>query len=302
MAVPYQEDSVKRIAVIALAAVAVLAILGVGISQALQDNENGAATTDANEQSFAVAEAGAVTVTVQSGRISVVSIQRVEGWTPKVVRQSGPRVRVEFVNGAARRVFVAEFAGGELVTRVRRSNGQTTSSSVSSSSVSSSSVTSSSVTSSTGATSSTVDDDATSTTFDDDNTSTTIDDDVTSTTFDDDDDTTSTTLDDDVTSTTFDDNTSTTFDDDDDTTSTTVREETPPTDRSVTYQVANAGSVTVRISDSQLELLDVTANAGWNFEVDDAGGDRVRVEFERGDDDVEFRLQFHGSELRLEIG
>ncbi len=289
----------KRVALIALAAVAVLAILGVGISQALQDDDDGAATTDANEQSFAVAEAGAVTVTVQSGRISVVSIQRVEGWTPKVVRQSGPRVRVEFVNGAARRVFVAEFAGGELVTRVRRSNGQTTSSSVSSSSVSSSSVTSSSVTSSTGATSSTVDDDATSTTFDGDNTSTTIDDDGTSTTFDDD-DTTSTTFDDDVTSTTFDENTSTTFDDD--TTSTTVREETPPTDRSVTYQVANAGSVTVRISDSQLELLDVTANAGWDFEVDDAGGDRVRVEFERGDDDVEFRLQFHGSELRLEIG
>ena len=289
----------KRVALIALAAVAVLAILGVGVSQALQDNENGAATADANEQSFAVAEAGAVTVTVQSGRISVISIQRVEGWTPKVVRQSGPRVRVEFVNGAARRVFVAEFAGGELVTRVQRSNGQTTSSSVSSSSVSSSSVTSSSVTSSTGATSSTVDDDATSTTFDDVNTSTTIDD-VTSTTFDDD-DTTSTTFDDDVTSTTFDDNTSTTFDDDD-TTSTTVREETPPTDRSVTYQVANAGSVTVRISDAQLELLDVTANAGWDFEVDDAGGDRVRVEFDRGDDDVEFRLQFHGSELRLEIG
>ena len=91
----------KRVALIALAAVAVLAILGVGVSQALQDNENGAATADANEQSFAVAEAGAVTVTVQSGRISVISIQRVEGWTPKVVRQSGPRVRVEFVNGAA---------------------------------------------------------------------------------------------------------------------------------------------------------------------------------------------------------
>ena len=81
------------------------------------------------EQSFSVAEAGAVTVTVQSGRITVISIQRVEGWTPKVVRQSGPSVRVEFVKGANRRVFVARFANGELVTRVRRVNGQTTSSS-----------------------------------------------------------------------------------------------------------------------------------------------------------------------------
>ena len=66
--------------------------------------------------------------------------------------------------------------------------------------------------------------------------------------------------------------------------------------------MADAGSVTVRIAGGQLTLLDVGANAGWSFEVEDAGGDRVRVEFERGDDDVEFRLQFHGSELRLEIG
>jgi hypothetical protein len=289
---------------IALAALAVLALLGVGISQALQDSGSGETTTapDARQRSYSVAEAGAVTIDVQSGRISVVSIQRVEGWTPKVVRQSGPKVRVEFVRGPARRVFVAGFADGELITRVRRINGGKTSSSVTTSSV-----TSSSVTSSTGATSSTLDD-ATSTTVDDRTSTTFDDDDATSTTFDDDtsttidDNVTSTTLDDDATSTTFDDSTSTTIDDDDDTTSTTVREETPPTDRSVTYQVANAGSVTVRISDGQLTLLDVQANSGWTFEVDDSGGDTVRVEFERGDDDVEFRLQFHGSELRLEIG
>ena len=106
-----------------MAAAAVLAILGVGISQALQDNGNAATATEAAERSFSVAEAGAVTVTVQSGRITVVSIQRVEGWTPKVVRQSGPKVRVEFVKGPARRVFVAQFADGDLVTRVRRING-----------------------------------------------------------------------------------------------------------------------------------------------------------------------------------
>jgi hypothetical protein len=281
VAVRYQEDFVKRVALIAAAAVAVLAVLGVGIGQALQDDQSSGTTADeAREQSFSVAEAGAVTVTVQSGRITVISIQRVEGWEPKVVRQSGPSVRVEFVKGANRRVFVARFADGELVTRVRRANGETTSSS--------SPVTSSSVTSSTGATSSTVDDGSTTTTIDD-NTSTTFDDD-TSTTIDD--DATSTTLDDDVTSTTI----------DDDTTSTTVREVTPPADRSVTYQVADAGSVTVQIGGGQLTLLDVSASAGWTFEVEDSGGDRVRVEFERGDDDVEFRLQFHGSELRLEIG
>jgi hypothetical protein len=281
VAVRYQEDFVKRVALIAAAAVAVLAVLGVGIGQALQDDQSSGTTADeAREQSFSVAEAGAVTVTVQSGRITVISIQRVEGWEPKVVRQSGPSVRVEFVKGANRRVFVARFADGELVTRVRRANGETTSSS--------SPVTSSSVTSSTGATSSTVDDGSTTTTIDD-NTSTTFDDN-TSTTIDD--DATSTTLDDDVTSTTI----------DDDTTSTTVREVTPPADRSVTYQVADAGSVTVQIGGGQLTLFDVSASAGWTFEVEDSGGDRVRVEFERGDDDVEFRLQFHGSELRLEIG
>jgi hypothetical protein len=171
---------------------------------------------------------------------------------------------VDFVKGATRRVFVARFAGGELVTQVRRLGSQSTSSSVTSSSV-----TSSSVTSSTGAT--TMDDDSTSTTLDD-HTSTTFDDDHTSTTI------------------------------DDDHTSTTVREETPPADRSVTYQVADAGTVTVLIASGQLTLLDVGANAGWSFEVEDAGGDRVRVEFDNGDDDIEFRLQFHGSELRLEIG
>jgi hypothetical protein len=294
VAVPHQEDILKRVALIALAAVAVLAVLGVGIGQALQDSGSGGTTTTASaERRFSVAEAGAVTITVQSGRISVISIQRVEGWEPKVVRQSGPNVRVDFVKGAARRVFVARFAAGELVTQVRRLGSQSTSSSVSSSSV-----TSSSVTSSTGATSSTVDDDSTSTTLDD-HTSTTIDDDGTSTTIDD--DHTSTTFDDDHTSTTFDDDhTSTTFDDDH--TGTTVREETPSADRSVTYQVADAGTVTVMISGGQLTLLDVGANAGWSFEVEDAGGDRVRVEFDNGDDDVEFRLQFHGSELRVEIG
>jgi hypothetical protein len=267
VAVPHQEDILKRVALIALAAVAVLAVLGVGIGQALQDSGSGGTTTTASgERKFSVAEAGAVTITVQSGRISVSSIQRVEGWEPEVVRQSGPRVRVDFVKGATRRVFVARFAGGELVTQVRRLGSQSTSSSVSSPSV-----TSSSVTSSTGATSSTVDDDRTSTTLDDH---------------------TSTTLDDDHTSTTI----------DDDHTSTTVREETPPADRSVTYQVADAGAVTVMIAGDQLTLLDVTVNGGWTFEVEDAGGDRVRVEFDNGDDDVEFRLQFHGSELRLEIG
>jgi hypothetical protein len=286
VAVPHQEEGMRRVALIAVAAVAVLAVLGVGISQALQEDGNGATTsTDALERSFSVAEAGAVTISVQSGRISVISIQRVQGWDTKVVRQSGPDVRVDFVKGADSRVFVARFTDGELVTRVRRISGQSSSSS------------SSSVTSSTGATSTTLDDDATSTTFDD-NTSTTFDDDNTSTTIDD--DVTSTTFDDDVTSTSLDDNTSTTIDDD--TTSTTVREETPSADRSVTYQVADAGSVTVRIASGQLTLLDVGANAGWTFEVEDGGGDRVRVEFERGDDDVEFRLQFHGSELRLEIG
>jgi hypothetical protein len=265
VAVPHQEDILKRVALIAISAVAVLAVLGVGIGQALQDSGNGGTTTTASaERRFSVAETGSVTITVQSGRISVISIQRVEGWEPKVVRQSGPNVRVDFVKGAARRVFVARFAGGELVTQVRRLGSQSTSSSVSSSSV-----TSSSVTSSTGAT--TVDDDSTSTTLDDH---------------------TSTTLDDDRTSTTI----------DDDHTSTTVREETPPADRSVTYQVADAGTVTVLIASGQLTLLDVGANAGWSFEVEDAGGDRVRVEFDNGDDDVEFRLQFHGSELRLEIG
>ncbi len=101
MAVPYQEDFVKRVALIAAAAVAVLAVLGVGIGQALQDDQSGGTTADeARERSFSVAEAGAVTVTVQSGRITVISIQRVEGWEPKVVRQSGPSVRVEFVKGA----------------------------------------------------------------------------------------------------------------------------------------------------------------------------------------------------------
>ena len=220
VAVPHQEEGVRRVALIAVAAVAVLAVLGVGISQALQEDGNGATTsTDARERSFSVAEAGAVTISVQSGRISVISVQRVQAWDTKVVRQSGPNVRVDFVKGADSRVFVARFADGELVTRVRRISGQSSSSS------------SSSVTSSTGATSTTLDDDATSTTiddntsttFDDDNTSTTIDDGVTSTTFDD--DATSTTFDDDVTSTSFDDSTSTTIDDD--TTSTTVREETP---------------------------------------------------------------------------
>lgn len=94
-----------------------------------------------------------------------------------------------------------------------------------------------------------------------------------------------------------------------DSTSTTV-DDNPGTDdrdeqetRSVvsldlnTYTVGEAGTVTV----AGMAIVAVDANPGWTVEIEEASADRIKIEFENGERDVEFELRVDG-ELRIKSG
>lgn len=61
-----------------------------------------------------------------------------------------------------------------------------------------------------------------------------------------------------------------------------------------TYTVADAGTVTV----NGMTVVAVDVNPGWTVEIDEASSDRIRIEFEHGETDVEFELRSDG-ELRI---
>ncbi len=143
--------------------------------------------------------------------------------------------------------------------------------------------------SSTEATVATVpDEDTTSTSIDDDDdttTSTSIPGVTTSTSIDDDDDTT--------TSTSIPgDTTSTSIDDDDD--------EEMLDDQRLDYDIPGVGSITIEIVGGRLELVNISA-PGWDIDIERAEADRVKVEFERGSDEVEFEARIDHGRVKIEI-
>lgn len=61
------------------------------------------------------------------------------------------------------------------------------------------------------------------------------------------------------------------------------------------------GTVVVRYRPEQVELQAATPAAGFSVEVDDNGPDRVRVEFESGDDDFRVEARWEGGQLSIEV-
>lgn len=138
--------------------------------------------------------------------------------------------------------------------------------------------------------------DVTISTLDDDTTSTTIVESSTSTTVD---ATTSTTIVESSTSATVDDTTSTTIDDD--TTSTTVDDGDDPVAAFTKTYSSRGGSITVTWNGMSLSLDAVSPAPGYQAEIEDDGGDRVRVDFEGDDADARIEVRVHDGEVRERI-
>ena len=269
---------------IAMAAISVVA-LATGVAWAARPVASAVVATD---HVVDVSDAGSVVLTVNGAELQVAGVETNTGWTHEVEVPTGREVEVDF-HGADRRInFNAELEDGEIRVKIRERTGSTVIETTSTTAVGST------PTSMGGSTSSTVNDststsmDSTSTTVDDGSTSTTMDDDSTSTTMGG--GSTSTTIDDDSTSTTIDDDTSTTVDDD-----------TPSGSGSETYTVGGAATVTVSWADGKMSLSGVSLGDGWRIEKQEVRSDRVKLEFENGDDDAEFDARFSDGALRVEI-
>jgi hypothetical protein len=67
---------------------------------------------------------------------------------------------------------------------------------------------------------------------------------------------------------------------------------------------SNGGSITVSWSGTAFTLVSVDAAAGFEAEIKDARADRVRVEFDNGDDDyrIDVRISDDDNSLRVSIG
>jgi hypothetical protein len=68
-----------------------------------------------------------------------------------------------------------------------------------------------------------------------------------------------------------------------------------------TFDIPGVGSVTVAISTNGLSLLTVTPSGEWTVEVEDADGNRIRVHFHRGESEVEFEARWDDGRFRYEI-
>ena len=233
------------------------------------------ATVD-SESVIEVADAGMVTIAQAGAALEIVSVDVAAGWDHEVEIASGREVEVDFRKGTRRIQFDAELEDGQIRVRVRervQAGGSTPTS-----------VGDSSSTTVGDTTSSTVDDGA-STTLDD-STSSTIGD-TTSTTMD---DTTSTTIDD-STSSTISDTTSTTIDDDD----------APAGSGSESHSVGGVATVTIAWADGRMSLVSATVATGWQIDKQEVRSDRIKIEFESGDDgEARFEAEFHDGSIRVE--
>jgi hypothetical protein len=101
-------------------------------------------------------------------------------------------------------------------------------------------------------------------------------------------------------------------DDDDTTTSTSIPGVTTSTsidddedeemldDQRLDYDIPGVGSITIEIVGGRLELVNISA-PGWDIDIERAEADRVKVEFERGSDEVEFEARIDHGRVKIEI-
>jgi hypothetical protein len=71
------------------------------------------------EETFAAADAGAVTVRNDGDTLHVVDVTSTAGWTSRTERASGSEVEVKFLNEGRRVDFAAEFEHGGVRIKVR---------------------------------------------------------------------------------------------------------------------------------------------------------------------------------------
>lgn len=100
--------------------------------------------------------------------------------------------------------------------------------------------------------------------------------------------------------------TSTTLDDDDDNDDDDDRDNSRDNSSALVdgthqFAVGTAGSVSVQVLAGRLILLDVSANAGWDFEIEKNRSDEIEIRFESGDRRNEFEARIHNGALELEI-
>lgn len=67
------------------------------------------------------------------------------------------------------------------------------------------------------------------------------------------------------------------------------------------YQVATAGTVTIRVVNGAMSLGSVSTNTGWTYMVEKDRSDEVEVEFENGDAEASIRVKADHGELDVEI-
>jgi hypothetical protein len=66
-----------------------------------------------------------------------------------------------------------------------------------------------------------------------------------------------------------------------------------------TYEVGDAGTVTVTNDGTQLEILSVVQNAGWQIEIEVATGREVEVDFRNGTRRIQFNAELEDGEIRI---
>jgi hypothetical protein len=251
---------------IVMAAVSAIALV-TGVAWAAMPT---AQVISTNDHLIDVADAGQVLLVNSGAELEIISVDANPGWSHEVEVAVGREVEADFRSADRRIQFNAEYEDGEIRVRVRERSGSTvienTSTTIAASSAS------------------TTAGDSTSTSVADDNTSSTVGD-STSTTID---DSTSTTVDD-TTSTTIDDSTSTTMDD------------APKGSGSESYNVGGVATVTIAWADGRMSLVSVSLADGWSIDKQDVRSDRVKLEFENGDDEAEFEAKFDDGGTRVEI-
>jgi hypothetical protein len=69
------------------------------------------------------------------------------------------------------------------------------------------------------------------------------------------------------------------------------------------YEIGSAGSVTIVVRGTVLEVESVVPSAGWVYEVEERRDDEVEIQFRRAghEDESTFHASLHGDELRVEI-
>jgi len=61
------------------------------------------------------------------------------------------------------------------------------------------------------------------------------------------------------------------------------------------------GTVTVTYSNGNVFLTGATPALGFSMEIEDAGPDKVRVDFDSGDDEISVRIEWKDGRLDIEI-